>query len=85
MTWFRRPATGKQSATMHDALRLSLAYSTRAGAFLLMLTEIHPRLLDLPPQAYPADAPALPGPQQLPVTEAPLPAQTAPPSPPAES
>lgn len=82
VTWWRVLFTGRQSATMHDALRASLAYSTRAGAFLLLLTEIHPRLLDLPPQAYPADAPALPAPPQLPVNETPLPAQSAPVEPP---
>ncbi len=88
VTWWRVLFTGKQSATMHDALRMSLAYTTRAGAFLLLLTEIHPRLLDLPPQSYPADAPSLPGPPQLPISEAPLPAETPqapPPPPPAES
>ncbi len=87
VAWWRILFTGKQSATMHDALRMSLAYSVRAGAFLLMLTEVHPRLLDLPPQPFPADAPSLPGPQQMPINEAPLPAETAPaadpPSPPA--
>lgn len=82
VTWVRILFTGKQSATMHDALRLSLAYSIRSQAFQLMMTEIHPRLLDLPPQAYPADAPSLPGPEQLPMSEAPLPAETAPPAPP---
>lgn len=82
VTWWRVLFTGKQSATMHDALRMSLAYTTRAGAFLLLLTEIHPRILDLPPQSYPVGAPALPGPAQLPVSEAPLPAETAPPPPP---
>ena len=87
MAWWRILFTGKQSATMHDALRMSLAYTTRAGAFLLLLTEVHPRILDLPPQPYPADAPSLPGPQQLPMNESPLPAETAPaadpPAPPA--
>ena len=83
VTWWRVLFTGKQSATMHDALRMSLAYTTRAGAFLLLLTEIHPRILDLPPQSYPAGAPALPGPEQMPVNEAPLPAETPPASPPA--
>ena len=58
--------TGKQSATMQDALRVSLGYSARANGFLLLLTEQHPRLLDLPPQQYPADAPSLPGPEQMP-------------------
>jgi adenylyltransferase/sulfurtransferase len=68
---------------LFDALRMSLAYTTRAGAFLLLLTEVHPRLLDLPPQPYPAGAPSLPGPQQLSINEAPLPAETAPVGPPA--
>jgi Domain of unknown function (DUF4389) len=81
VTWFRVLFTGKQSATMHDALRLSLAYSTRASAFLLLLTEVHPRLLDLPPQSYPAGTPSLPGPGQLPINETPLPAETAPTTP----
>jgi len=85
VAWWRIVFTGKQSATMHDALRMSLAYTTRAGAFLLMLTEIHPRLLDLPPQPYPAGAPSLPGPAQLPTSEAPLPAETTPPATPPES
>jgi hypothetical protein len=82
VTWWRVLFTGKQSATMHDALRLSLAYSVRAGAFLLLLTEVHPRLLDLPPQSFPANAPSLPGPPQMPINEAPLPAATAPAEPP---
>jgi uncharacterized protein DUF4389 len=82
IAWWRILFTGRQSATMHDALRVSLAYSTRAGAFLLLLTEIHPRLLDLPPQPYPVDAASLPAPAQLPVSESPLPAQTTPPEPP---
>jgi hypothetical protein len=81
VAWWRILFTGKQSATMHDAMRMSLAYNTRAGAFLLLLTEIHPRLLDLPPQAYPADAPSLPGPAQLPESSAPLPAETPPAAP----
>jgi len=50
--------------------------------FLLLLTEVHPRLLDLPPQSYPANAPSLPGPPQMPINEAPLPAATAPAEPP---
>jgi len=82
VAWWRILFTGKQSATMHDALRMSLAYSTRAGAFLLLLTEIHPRLLDLPPQPYPAGAPSLPGPEQLPTSASPLPAETGPADPP---
>jgi Domain of unknown function (DUF4389) len=78
VSWWRILFTGKQSATMHDAMRMSLAYSTRAGAFLLLLTEIHPRLLDLPPQSYPADAPSLPGPTQLPESPTSLPPETPP-------
>jgi hypothetical protein len=60
VTWFRILFTGKQSATMHDALKLSLAYVTRASAFLLLLTETHPRLLEVPRDEYPPEAPALP-------------------------
>lgn len=60
ITWWRVLFTGKQSATMHDALRVGMAYYLRSTAFVLLLTETHPRLLDLPPQAYPPDAPALP-------------------------
>lgn len=58
--WFRILFTGRQSVTMHDALRVGLAYDTRANAFLLLLTEVHPRLLDLPPQELPDGAPAMP-------------------------
>lgn len=68
VAWWRILFTGKQSATMHDAMRVSLAYSTRANAFMLLMTEYHPRLLDLPPQELPATAPAMPpaGQGQLP-------------------
>ena len=62
VTWWRVLFTGRQSATMHDALRLGLAYYLRSTAFLLLLTETHPRLLDLPAQSYPPDAPTLPPP-----------------------
>lgn len=60
VAWWRILFTGKQSATMHDALRLSLAYSAKANSFMLLQTEYHPRLLDLEPQQLPADAPAMP-------------------------
>lgn len=69
VSWWRILFTGKQSATMHEAIRMGLAYSTRVNGFLLLLTETHPRLLDLPPQQYPADAPSLPGPQQMPQSQ----------------
>jgi len=62
ITWWRVVFTGRQSATMHDALKVGLAYQVRSLGFLLLLTETHPRLLDLPDQSYPADAPALPAP-----------------------
>jgi hypothetical protein len=60
ITWFRIVFAGKESVTMHDALRVALAYTVRTHAFTLLLTEVHPRLLDLPPQQLPADAPAMP-------------------------
>ena len=62
VAWWRILFTGKQSATMHDALRVSLAYTVRSNAFLLLMTEYHPRLLDLPAQELPATAPAMPPP-----------------------
>ena len=65
VTWWRVLFTGRQSATMHEAIRIGLAYSARSNAFLLLLTEVHPRLLDLPPQEIPADAPSMPGPEQM--------------------
>ncbi len=70
VAWWRILFTGKQSATMHEALRVGLAYYMRSTGFLLMLTEVHPQVLDLPPQELPADAPSMPT-QQL---EAPPPA-----------
>ena len=60
VTWWRVLFTGRQSATMHDGLRLGLAYYLRSTGFLLLLTEVHPRLLDLPAQSYPAGTPGLP-------------------------
>lgn len=71
VTWGRVLFTGKQSATMHDALVATLVYSVRAGGFLLLLTEVHPRLLDLQRTEYPAGTPSLPGPGQLPAPEGP--------------
>jgi hypothetical protein len=72
VTWFRILFTGKQSATMHDALKMSLAYVTRSNAFLLLLTETHPRLLEVPRDDYPPQAPALPPPAPAPQPAAPL-------------
>lgn len=66
VTWWRVLFTGRQSATMHEAIRTTVIYSGKAQAFSLLLTEVHPRLLDVPQQQIPADAPSMPGPQQLP-------------------
>lgn len=59
VTWWRVLFTGRQSATMHEALRVGLAYYLRSTSFLLLVTEAHPRLLDLPAQSYPPGTPAL--------------------------
>ena len=83
IVWWRVLFTGKQSVTMHEALKVSLAYQARSMGFLLLLTETHPRILDLPAQNYPADAPSLPvGPQaaaQMPDATPPPPAAPEPP------
>ena len=47
ISWFRIMVTGKQSVTMHDALLASTAYLYRSAGFLLLLTEAHPRLLEV--------------------------------------
>jgi hypothetical protein len=60
VAWFRIMFSGRQSITMHEALLGSYAYITRSNAFLLMLTEAHPRLLDVQRYDPPADAPGLP-------------------------
>lgn len=60
VSWWRILFTGRQSATMHDAIRTGLAYYIRSTGFVLLLTEVHPRLLDLPAQHYPPGTPALP-------------------------
>lgn len=60
ISWWRIVFTGKESVTMHDALRVGFAYSLRSTAFVLLLTETHPRLLDLPPQQLPAGATGMP-------------------------
>jgi hypothetical protein len=59
VTWWRVLFTGKQSITMHEGLRVGLAYLTRSNGYLMLLTEAHPRLLDLPPQEPPPDAPGI--------------------------
>ena len=60
ITWFRILFTGKQSATMNDTLLLGTAYYIRSTAFLLLLTEVHPRPLELYRPDYPQGTPALP-------------------------
>ncbi len=74
VAWFRILFTGKQSVTMHEALVASTAYLTRSNGFLLLLTEAHPRLLDVQRYDPPADAPGLPPATSAPA--APLPAGT---------
>lgn len=59
ITWFRVLVTGRQSITMHDALQLGFAYFTRVNGFLYLLTEAHPRLLEVTPKPVPVGAPGL--------------------------
>jgi hypothetical protein len=59
ITWFRILFTGRQSITMHDPLQLSMAYFTRVNGFTYLLTEAHPRLLEVDPKPVPAGAPGL--------------------------
>ena len=60
ISWFRILFTGKQSITMHEALVASGTYLIRSNGFLLLLTEAHPRVLDVPRYQPPPDAPGLP-------------------------
>ncbi len=68
ISWWRILFTGKQSATMHDAMRVGITYNQRSSAFLFLMTETRPRLLDLTPMQYPPGAPGLPTPEQAPVS-----------------
>jgi hypothetical protein len=82
ISWFRILFAGRQSITMHEALVASAAYLTRSTGFLLLLTEAHPRLLDVQRFAPPADAPGLP-PATAATPGGPLPEQAGgPPTPP---
>src|SRR5215211_306392 len=58
ISWFRILFAGRQSITMHEALVGSTAYLVRSNGFILLLTEAHPRLLDVQRYDPPADAPA---------------------------
>ena len=60
VSWFRILFTGKQSITMHEALVVSSAYLNRSNGFLLLLTEAHPRPLEVQRYDPPADAPGMP-------------------------
>jgi hypothetical protein len=62
ISWFRIVFAGTQSITMHEALAGSSAYLIRSTGFLLLLTEAHPRMLDVPHHEPPPDAPGLPAP-----------------------
>jgi hypothetical protein len=68
ISWFRILATGRQSITMHEALVGSSAYVVRSNGFILLLTEAHPRMLEVQRYGPPPDAPGLP-----PATSAPRP------------
>ena len=59
VSWFRILFTGKQSITMHDALKLSMAYATRVSAFSYVMTEAHPRLLEVRADEPPPGAPGM--------------------------
>ena len=69
ISWFRILFTGRQSITMHEALVGSSAYLIRSNAFLLLVTEAHPRMLDVPRYDPPAEAPGLPAPTQSPAPQ----------------
>jgi hypothetical protein len=91
VSWWRIMFTGKQSITMHDPLELSLAYMIRASGFLLLLTEAHPRMLEVEAEEPPPGAPGMlysgedpellpPGIQTAPATEPPPPPPPEPPT-----
>ena len=60
VSWFRIIFSGKQSITMHEGLVVSAAYLNRSSGFLLLLTEAHPRPLEVQTYDPPADAPGMP-------------------------
>jgi hypothetical protein len=59
ISWWRILFTGKQSITMHDALEVSLAYATRVNGFSYVMTEAHPRLLEVEADEPPPGAPGM--------------------------
>jgi Domain of unknown function (DUF4389) len=84
ISWFRIVFAGRQSITMHEALVTCTAYLTRSNGFILLLTEAHPRMLEVQRFDPPADAPGLP-PATSSAPGGPLPEQaggTPPPPPP---
>ena len=83
VAWWRILFTGKQSATMHDATA-DVACLLGPGRRVPVAADRDPSAAARPAAAaYPADAPSLPGPEQMPINEAPLPAETPPADPPA--
>jgi hypothetical protein len=80
ISWFRILFTGKQSITMHEALVGSTAYVVRSNGFLLLLTEAHPRMLEVQRYDPPPDAPGLP--PATPAPAAQVPQDTGPQAPP---
>jgi hypothetical protein len=71
ISWFRILFTGRQSITMHEALVGSTAYVVRSSGFLLLLTEAHPRMLEVQRFDPPPDAPGLPPTTPAPAAQAP--------------
>jgi Domain of unknown function (DUF4389) len=82
ISWFRILFAGRQSITMHEALVASAAYLTRSSGFLLLLTEAHPRLLEVQRYDPPAEAPGLPPATSAPSPQVPESAGGPPPPPP---
>lgn len=59
ISWWRIVITGKQSITMHDPLELALAYATRVNGFSYVLTEAHPRMLEVDADEPPPGSPGM--------------------------
>jgi hypothetical protein len=61
IAWFAIVITGKQLAPLQGLINMGLAYQTRAGAYLALLTEDWPPLADIGMELEPrAPAPELP-------------------------
>jgi hypothetical protein len=80
ISWFRILFSGRQSITMHEALVVCTAYFVRSTGFLLLLTEAHPRMLEVQRYDPAPDAPGLP--PATPAPAAQVPQDTGPQAPP---